>query len=252
MLHPSPHLEAAPQPIADAPRFVAVAARSARGPRRGENQDSMLVAGSLLAIADGVGGNAGGSQAAHLALSVLRTSVPAAPEAPEETLRRALTEANRAVRVLATGDLAGMACTAVVAICHPAGLALAHAGDSRAYLWRAGTLERLTHDHSLVAMLERDHAITRADATRHPLRSLIVRAIGLDDAIAPEIRSIMLQRDDLLLLCSDGISDPLGDDGIAAALATTHDPDRVVDLLVRKARAGGGGDDMTLIAARVG
>lgn len=234
-------------------RMVACAARSARGTRREQNEDAVLLAAPLLAVADGVGGHEGGGDASALTVAALRRAVPDGdPADPEAALLDALDAANAAVRSVATErGLDGMASTVVAALLTPQGVTIAHAGDSRAYLLHDGALERLTDDHSLVAVLEAREEITAEQARRHPMRSMIVRAIGLDDELRAEVDTIPVVPGDVLLLCSDGLSDPLTDDDIADVLRTTDDPDVAADLLVALARETGG-DDTTVVVAQLG
>lgn len=242
-----------PRPRPAQLRVVAHAARSVRGLRRLRNEDAVLLAAPLLAVADGVGGHPGGEDASSLAVAALRRAVPDdLREDPETAVLDALDAANAAVRT-AAGErhLDGMATTVVAAHLGPEGVTVAHAGDSRAYLYRAGVLERLTDDHSLVAVLEAQEEITAEEARRHPMRSMIVRALGLDDELRAEVDTIPVLPGDLLVLCTDGISDPLTDGEIADVLGTTDDPDVAADLLVAMARETGG-DDTTVVVAQLG
>lgn len=174
---PSP--DTSPLIAPDARRFADVGAQSARGTRRSENQDELLVSGALMAVADGVGGRPAGRDAATLTLrALLRTETSERRGAG--ALRAALDTANRDVRGAATGDRFGMAATVVAAQIGTAGLTIAHVGDSRAYLWRSGALHRLTDDHSLVAVLQRD-GLLDASAARHHLsapQSCVLSACG--------------------------------------------------------------------------
>jgi protein phosphatase len=107
-------------------------------------------------------------------------------------------------------------------------------------------------DHSLVAALvERGHVSSDA-ARQHPLRSLIVRALGLDETVRPDVTSLALSSKDVLLLCSDGLSDALDDLALHRVLDTEEDVGQLVPLLVGEAAAGGSGDDISVIAARLG
>lgn len=244
---------AAPFELEQPLRVVDWAARSVRGARRRANEDAILVAPSLFAVADGVGGHAGGHVAATLALDSLRRSLPAEPADPRVALSASLTKANAVVRSSANSESTkGMLTTAVLAQVTQRTLTVAHVGDSRAYLWRAGSLRRLTADHSLVAALvERGHV--SADAARqHPLRALIVRALGLNETVRPDVTSLASLENDLLLLCSDGLSDALDDSALHRALATEGEAGHLVALLVEEAVGRGGGDDISLVAARLG
>ncbi len=243
----------APVPETASLRVVAHAARSVRGKRRERNEDAVLLAAPLLAVADGVGGQPGGEDASSLTVAALRRTVPDGdPRDPESALLEALDAVNATVRRAARDrELDGMASTVVAALLTQQGVTVAHAGDSRAYLFRDGTLERLTDDHSLVAVLEANEEITAEEARRHPMRSVIVRAIGLDQELRAEVDTVPVRPGDVLLLCTDGISGPLGDGEITDVLRTTDDPDLAADLLVAMARETGG-DDATVVVARLG
>jgi len=242
-----------PRPRTEPLRVVAHAARSVRGMRRLRNEDAVLLAAPLLAVADGVGGHPGGEDASSIAVAALRCAVPGdVREDPETALLDALDAANAAVRDAAQErHLEGMASTVVAAHVGPDGVTVAHAGDSRAYLFRDDTLERLTDDHSLVAVLEAKEEITEEEARRHPMRSMIVRALGLDDELRADVDTVPVLPGDVLVLCTDGISDPLTDAEIADVLRTTADPDVAADLLVAMARETGG-DDTTVVVAQLG
>lgn len=243
----------APVPATAPLRVVAHAARSVRGVRRARNEDAVLLAAPLLAVADGVGGHPGGEDASSLTMAALRRAVPDEdPRDPEAALLDALDAVNATVRRAAHArQLDGMASTVVAALLTPQGVTVAHAGDSRAYLFRDGTLERLTDDHSLVAVLEAQEEITAEEALRHPMRSMIVRAVGLDQELRAEVDTVPVLPGDVLLLCTDGVSGPLSDGEITDVLLTTDDPDIAADLLVALARETGG-DDTTVVVARIG
>jgi protein phosphatase len=120
-------------------------------------------------------------------------------------------------------------------------------GDSRAYLWRAGTLMQLTEDHSLVGEMLRSGQITSAEAEDHPQRSIITRALGVDSEIDIDTRSIDWAPGDVFLLCSDGLYSMVSDEGIAAVLAQGGDLDTSAGELVEAANAGGGRDNISVV-----
>lgn len=235
-------------------RVVACAAATDRGTRRTVNEDAMLVAAPLPAVADGVGGQRAGEDASALALDVLRREVCAQTDDPEHELRRALLRANDAVRVAAgVGDGEAMATTVVAALVGSAMLTVAHVGDSRAYLLRDGCAEQITTDHSLVATLVADGTVDAATAPTHPMRAVILRAVGLDDAVAADVTTAPAQRDDIVVLCSDGLSDAVSADEIERlARIDEGDLDHLVEQLADAARDAGSGDDVTVVAARLG
>jgi protein phosphatase len=232
-----------------APRVVASAAWSARGPHRDTNEDSVLLAPPLLVVADGVGGRPGGEHASRLAVEALRLGMPSAPPDAPAAMRAALAEAHAAVRA---GLPERMATTVVAAHIGEAGITVGHAGDSRAYLWRAGTLARLTADDSLVAALTERGDLDAAAARRHPLRSVIVRALGLSAELEAHVSLTPALPGDVLVLCSDGVSGPLGDERLGRLLAGADDLGLLVERLAFSALRAGGVDDISVLAARLG
>jgi protein phosphatase len=243
-----------PSPQSRAPlRLVSCAARTDRGEKRPENEDALLVAPPLVAVADGVGGHRAGEYASALAIDVLRHEVDATSEDPEFELRRALDAANGAVRAAAQErSLAGMATTVVAALVTPAGITVAHVGDSRAYLLSGGRLELLTQDHSLVGSLVARGKLEAVAAQRHPMRSVILRAVGLHDAVRPDVSTVAARRGDLLLLCSDGLTDAISPSELERLSAAEREVDHLVEHLAEAARRAGAGDDTTVVAARLG
>jgi protein phosphatase len=234
-------------------RVVTCAARTDRGANRRVNEDAMLVAAPLLAVADGVGGHRAGEDASTTALDVLRREIRVLADRPEEELEAALQLANAEVRAAAEVPWRnGMAATVVVALTGGATVTVAHVGDSRAYLFRAGRMRQITADHSLVSSLVASGSLD-ADAARfHPMRSVILRAVGLDTSVQPDITTLPAYSDDVLLLCSDGLSDAVGVDELERMAQTEPDLDHLVERMAGAARHSGSGDDVTVVAARLG
>jgi protein phosphatase len=145
-----------------------------------------------------------------------------------------------------------MATTVVAAHIGATGVTVAHVGDSRAYLWRAGGLTRLTADHSLLGALTQEGRLDAGAAQRHPLRSVIVRALGLSADVRPDIRTSAVHDGDVLLLCSDGLSGPLGDRRLGRLLAGSTDLGLLVERLAFAALRAGGRDDISVVVARLG
>jgi PPM family protein phosphatase len=130
-------------------------------------------------------------------------------------------------------------------------LGLANVGDSRAYLLQHGELEQLTEDHSLVEEMVREGKLTRAEAAIHPQRSIITRALGMEPEIEVDAWQLIPYRGDRILLCSDGLTNELSDERIAATLRQLADPRDAARDLVRQARAEGGGDNITVVVVDV-
>ena len=173
---------------------------------RDHNEDSLVVAPPLFAVADGMGGHAAGEVASEIATTVLANQAPKTPDA--EALGRAVETAN--LEIIAAAEdgrgRAGMGTTCTAAILEGERLVVAQVGDSRAYLLHQGKLQQLTRDHSLVAMMVEAGQLTPEEARVHPRRSVITRALGTDPSVQPDLYEIDVQTGDRLLLCSDGLS----------------------------------------------
>ncbi|MDP4127171.1 MAG: Stp1/IreP family PP2C-type Ser/Thr phosphatase [Bacillota bacterium] len=197
---------------------------SEKGCIRKNNEDSFLVlpAEGLYAVADGMGGHRAGEVASSTALNVLETSVPKfvglKDQALEEELSKAFIHANKVIYESSTTDPenAGMGTTMTVLLVRGPEVAIAHVGDSRAYLWRNETLTSLTIDHSLVGELMRLGQISLEEAEKHPQRHVLMRAVGAEQDIEVDCRSIRLQTGDVFLLCTDGFSNMISDRELAA------------------------------------
>jgi PPM family protein phosphatase len=146
-----------------------------------------------------------------------------------------------------------MGTTVTAAFMDDAGtIAFAHVGDSRAYLLRDGSLQRLSDDHSLVGELVRKGELSETDAERHPQRSVITRALGTDESVEVDSFAVRAQDGDLFLLCSDGLNTMVPEPTIADLMAGGGAASKIARDLVRAALAGGGEDNVTAIVFRIG
>jgi protein phosphatase len=214
------------------------------------NEDAYVFEPPLFAIADGMGGARAGEVAAGIAAAALRDGKLAVVD--EASLEAAVVEANRRVweRSLADPSTAGMGTTVTVALVDAAGsqIVFGHVGDSRAYRLRGDVLDQVTTDHSLVAELVESGVLTPEEAERHPQRSAITRAVGTERAIDVDVFTAPAELDDLVLLCSDGLTDMLSEDEIASTiLGAERDPETAADALVAAANAEGGEDNITVV-----
>jgi serine/threonine protein phosphatase PrpC len=232
--------------------LVAAAATDVGRVRRG-NEDAYLVAPPVYAIADGMGGHRGGAVAAQLAVRILASHAADLASADGEALAEALAAANRAIVLAAEEDdaLRGMATTCTAALVRGRVARIAHVGDSRAYLLHEGRLEQLTDDHSVVAQLVREGHLSPQDAAVHPGRSVIFRALGTGPDLEVDMVEVVLDADDRLLLCSDGLTGMLDDAEIAAILREVGDTGQAVEALVAGANAAGGVDNVTVVLVDV-
>jgi len=222
---------------------------------RSDNEDGYYASAenAVFAVADGMGGHDYGEVASHLTLEVIvryaESIADAEPTALPARLHQAIQDANAAVLSQAADQEARsrMGTTIVVATIHGDRLYFAHLGDSRLYLLRGEVFTQLTRDHSLVqAMVDRGE-ITAEEAAIHPLRHQITRVVGGDDYISPEIASQALQPDDLVLLCTDGLSGVVPPETIHGILAGDDTCQQKADALIQAALQAGGPDNITVV-----
>jgi serine/threonine protein phosphatase PrpC/acyl dehydratase len=246
---------------AAAAQRICSAMRSHPGRIRRENQDCCAAAPELgiYAVADGMGGAAGGELASNLAVeaflySIGQSSQPSSHAHPRDRLEDAVSAANLAVfaRAEKYRALRGMGTTVVAALIERTDDTytawLANVGDSRCYLLRDGVLQQLTTDHSLVEEQIEAGLLTREQAESSPVRNVITRAIGPQPAVAAEIAGHDLAPGDVLLLASDGLTKELTTEEIARLLMRdAGDLDASCEALVRAANVHGGRDNITVL-----
>jgi len=228
------------------------AALSDLGRYRKDNQDSGLASGHLLVIADGVGGAAYGDVASHTAIQIIRRL----DEVPDGDLLEALAGAIHRVHdrlaelVEQDAELDGTSTTITAGLFDGNRLAMAHLGDSRAYLLRDGEIGQITKDHTFVQTLIDEGRITEEEARSHPHRNLILRAVdGVHDT-EPDLFYVDLQAGDRLLFCSDGCSGVLDDEAMAEVLSNGG-VDFAAGELVRTSLDLGTTDNVTVVVADV-
>lgn len=223
-----------------------------QGRVRRNNQDAVYPATSgsgegpvLVVVADGMGGHVGGEVASRLA-------VEHAVATPGTVVERVLA-GNTAVfeEALRNPSLAGMGTTMTLVELGVDGVArFAHVGDSRAYLMRDGNLSQLTADHTVVAEHVRAGRLTAEEATNHPQRSMLTRALGLTPDVEVDAFDLTLQPGDRLLVCSDGVTSMLDDAAIGVALGNATAEESVWKL-VEEANRAGGHDNITAVVVDV-
>jgi len=223
------------------------------GRMRTNNEDSYLSSQPVAAVADGMGGHSAGEVASAIAieeLTALRDRGPWENEtAATDDLKQAILRANRRIREMAAGDrrLNGMGTTLVALLEDGDMVHVANVGDSRGYLLRQGELSQVTVDHSLVQELVDDGRLSPEDAERHPQRSVITRALGIDPEVEFDLFTYKLQVGDRLLLCSDGLSDVVEPAQIRKVLLRVRSAQRAARELVTVANDQGGPDNITVI-----
>jgi serine/threonine protein phosphatase PrpC len=234
---------------------LACAVRTDVGPVRGNNEDAAFASVRIAAVADGVGGAAAGEVASRAAIDTLVHLDKCRLEEPlERALATAVNEANERIGFMATcrPQAAGMSTTLTAVALGDDGYVLANVGDSRTYLLRDGALTRLSRDDSYVQMLLDRGAIGPDEARRHPQRSLVLEALDGDpERRPPAIATAPARTGDRLLLCSDGLSDYVDDEDIAAALREETRREACAERLVAMALAEGARDNVTVVVADV-
>lgn len=235
-------------------RIGRASALSDTGRRRLQNEDAFVCDPPLYAVADGMGGAQAGEIASRLAAAALEER--AAGLQGEEAVADLVREANARIYRHALGDPAaagmGTTVTAVLVDESDGTVAIAHVGDSRAYRLRGGVLDQLTADHSLVAELLREGRLTEEEATQHPHRSVITRALGTDAEVQVDTVRVEAQPGDLYLLCSDGLTSMIRDGEILRVAASAGgDPERMTAALVAAANRAGGEDNVTVIVFEI-
>ncbi|MGA0123186.1 MAG: Stp1/IreP family PP2C-type Ser/Thr phosphatase, partial [Gaiellales bacterium] len=219
------------------------------GRLRQSNEDALILSDPVFAVADGMGGARAGEVASAMAVAALH-GLDGGPDDLVIALEGANARIHRAAREDAS--LAGMGTTLTAAVVHGDEVAIAHVGDSRAYLWRDGVLRQVTDDHSLVAELIRRGALTPAEAERHPQRSVITRALGAEAGVEVDLVRLAPQAGDLLLLCSDGLTGMIGDGEIGRILGAGEPLQQAARVLVQAANGAGGEDNVTVVLVRFG
>ncbi|RKR89202.1 protein phosphatase [Micromonospora pisi] len=227
------------------------AAHSDRGLIRDGNQDSVYAGPRLLAVADGMGGMAAGDVASNIvigAMAPLDEDVPG--DALVDALRSAVDTANQQLRdtVDANPHLEGMGTTLTATLFSGSKIGMVHIGDSRAYLLREGEFAQITKDDTYVQMLVDEGRITLEEASSHPQRSLLTRALDGRD-IDPEYSVRQVLPGDRYLICSDGLSGVVSAETIGQTLREYTDPQQCVERLVQLALRGGGPDNITVVIA---
>ncbi|MEH1056571.1 PP2C family protein-serine/threonine phosphatase [Micromonospora purpureochromogenes] len=228
---------------------------SDRGLIRSGNQDALHAGAWLVAVADGMGGMAAGDLASRIAIDAI---APLDVETPEDALVAALQSgielATARIRQAVAEDpeRQGMGTTLTALLFSRTGscLALAHIGDSRAYLFREGTLKQITRDDTFVQMLVDQGVIGPEEAASHPRRAVVTQALQGED-VSPAYATMVPWAGDRWLLCSDGLSNVVRPDTLAEVLAETADRELCARRLIDLALRAGGPDNVTVLIADI-
>lgn len=253
---------------------IRVAVRTDIGKVRDHNEDSYLVVdlfdgkplsknpdpcravetrGLLLGVCDGMGGAAAGEVASQLAVDVIRTQMCGSPR--DDLSQRLVTSVqNASVRIFEKAERTpghrGMGTTATIAAMMDERVFVAQVGDSRAYLCRDGALMQITRDQTLVEQLVDANQLTRAEADSIGPSNVLVQVVGQSAPLHVDLKLVVLEKGDKLLICSDGLSSMIKDRGICDVLTHAPDPRSACDTLVNAANLAGGHDNVTVIVAR--
>lgn len=235
---------------------LSVSAASDLGVVRKVNEDSLLVRPGLFIVADGMGGHSFGDRASQCVVATFSAAVePTVPLTPELIVQAihdsnsAIIESSREDESVSGTTLSGIALVEVGPEATPRWMAF-NVGDSRVYSWDGRRLEQVTVDHSAVQELLDLGQITPLEASNHPDRNIVTRALGIHLDVDPDLWLLPVDNHQVFLVCSDGLTKELDDDQIAEILANRaalHDGESISDRLVAAALAAGGTDNVTVI-----
>jgi protein phosphatase len=224
------------------------------GRQRRGNEDAFLERAPLFVVADGMGGAQGGEVASRIAIELFADGLTVDDESdPAERLAGRAEDANAAIYARAQDDseLTGMGTTLTAAYVGSSEISFAHVGDSRAYRFHDGQLERLTHDHSLVEELIRQGRLTQEEAEEHPQRSIITRALGPEPAVDVDMITLDGVDGDVYLLCSDGLTSMLPESEVEVIIASSRTLAAAGKALIAAANRAGGRDNITVVLFRL-
>ncbi|HWX53301.1 MAG TPA: Stp1/IreP family PP2C-type Ser/Thr phosphatase [Verrucomicrobiae bacterium] len=249
---------------------VEVAGKTDVGIVRANNEDNFGYDAryGIFVVCDGMGGQAAGEVASKIGVdSILAYFREAARSGSfpldgtpldgvsslSKALASAVRRANRAVHDAGARQVsrAGMGCTVVAALVRGNSLNIANVGDSRIYLLRGGTIEQLTEDHSLVMEQVRRGYLTLEQAEQSEMQNIILRALGSDDDVQPDIENLITLPGDLLLLTTDGLTRRVRDEDIVKIISTSPSLERACDALIQAAKDSRGDDNITCLLLRV-
>jgi protein phosphatase len=232
-------------------RFAAV---TDAGLVRPYNQDNYYLdpEGRFFIVADGMGGHAGGQEASKIATEEFKACLEEhwdSDLSSEDLLRKAFDRANGAIirDQFAHPERSDMGTTAVVVIFRQNQSWCAHIGDSRLYHLRGEILEQISEDHTWVGRAVRAGELSRENAKIHPWRHVLSQCLGRKDLLGVDIQVLDVQQGDLLLMCSDGLTEEVQDDLILSLLRDKQELEEMAKTLVEEAKKAGGSDNITIV-----
>ena len=233
-----------------------------KGMVREINEDSFSIdeASDIYIVCDGMGGHESGEKASGLAVAtlveilakydfqknVIKINEIETPLALDRLLMLGMQEANRRI-LAASPSIGNMGTTAVMAVARKNDLHIGHIGDSRLYLVRKEEIKQITEDHSVVQQLVKAGVISQAEALVHPYRNVITRCLGIQPDIQPDVFTLALEKDDVIIMCSDGLSNMVTKEDIRNAVMANIHPDAVCRTMIDMANKNGGVDNITII-----
>lgn len=214
---------------------------------------------NLLIVADGMGGHNAGEVASSIAVRTISEYMGSRMEYAiddiniEYILKDAILKANTDIYEESLEDVncSGMGTTVTAAVLSSSCMVIGHVGDSRAYIYKNGGLNKLTSDHSLVAELVKNGTITEDEAEHHPQKNVITRALGAKESVNIDIERVYITEGDTVLLCSDGLSNMLPDKEIEKIMEKGEDIENTAHNLIDEANSLGGYDNITVAIAEV-
>jgi serine/threonine protein phosphatase PrpC len=229
------------------------------GLQRERNEDAFVISPELdfCLAADGIGGAAAGEIASRIfaetTLEIFSRNTNRSEKEILYRVQKAFSSVNEKIleHVIENPSHKGMGCTAELLAFYDGGFILGHIGDSRTYRFRRGQLEQLTEDHTLVQQQVNEGLISSEKVRHHPLRNVILRAVGLEKELALDVLRGKTASGDLFLLCSDGLTDMVEDDQIWEILLSDIDINRKTEKLIEMAKAAGGYDNITVVFAAI-
>ena len=238
--------------------FFAASSRSAVGLVRSGNEDSALIDSRVIAVADGMGGHAGGEVASATAIKTLAAVIPVISseeidsDSADDLFLNSLYSVDEQIKVVADEDpaLSGMGTTLTALFLHGQNVALLHVGDSRAYRLRGSALEQLSADHTVLQELIAKGAITLAEAADHPQRSMLTQALTGEGNLESALQIFDVQPKDRYLLCSDGLSGVLNEKEIKS-LIKGKGREEAISALIDATYINGAPDNVTVVIADV-
>ncbi len=233
-----------------------ISAATSAGCVRPLNEDAYYVSDPnssamvLAIIADGMGGHNAGEIASSKAVAIVQEEVLAkGDKSAKEILVKAVDDANREIHEMSKKkkSLSGMGTTITACVVENKYVTAVQVGDSRLYQIRKNSITQITKDHSLVELLVENGEITKEEAKSHPQKNIITRAVGTEKTVESDVYEFKTKKDDVILLCSDGLVNMVEDETILSVVSTAQDLEEAANTLVSKAEAAGGTDNITVI-----